>query len=239
MSTDQNLDEMPEQWNQLFDTRNSISAALALEDLGYSPEDFEQLSEDARQSVEETALEYNRLKHEFQRRDELDREMADQYNEDIEMLESRIEELMGADSGIDRRTALRNLRNIGLALGVVGASGGAAYLGTQAAQNTPSTVESTLTENSQIEDYIEGELIGNQMLEQEWSGLLNIYDSDTGEFFSEEEGRNLQSLSIAYNDAPGEDSAYRLTDTNDMRTDWTVFEHDETAEKALEYFGEL
>ena len=103
-------------------------------------------------------------------------------------------------------------------------------------------VDYSVSDPSQVRGYLEDDVIGNPEKEQEWEALVSQnYNPDTGEFFPGED-IDFESLDVVYDDGPGQDSAYRVTselDGQSQKDEWIPFEHDETAEDVLEYFGEL
>lgn len=158
--------------------------------------------------------------------------------------------MSGSEEIEDRVTKRNFLRAVGAgATGFAGlyAIGVADLLGvdnrssSMASSDEQNSVEYTISDTEEIGNYLESDVIGNQELEQEWTGLLSNYDPESGEFFPGED-IELESIDLVYDDRPGEDSGYRITselDGQTQRSDWEIFEHDETAEEALEYFGGL
>lgn len=103
------------------------------------------------------------------------------------------------------------------------------------------TVEQSISNLGQIGNYLEDEVTGNRMLEQEWRSLLSNYRPESGEFFPDED-ITLESIDVVYDSSPGGNSGYRTVaalNGKSQKSDWIYFEHDETAEDAVEYFGEL
>lgn len=158
---------------------------------------------------------------------------------------------MSGDKEIEDRVTKRNfLRAVGAgATGLAGlyAINTAELLGVggQSSSNSnpkDQNIDYSISDPSQVRGYLDSEVIGNPERQQEWEALFSQnYNAETGEFFPGED-IDLESVDIVYNDSPGEDSGYRVTselERQTQRSDWQWFEHDETAEDVLEYFGEL
>ena len=264
----EDLDEMPEQWDYLFSTTDEIGVALALDDMGYEPEEYEELSEDAQEELANVAREYNRVQNEFQRRDELDREMAEELNERQSALEKRIHGMLGPDDSGDkwkRRGVIGGI--IALATGGVadytnvrkedsdfsghfnegptdyakGNFDGLGIIGEQPDQ-PPSGQTGYQTTEASITD-VDG--IGNYLEgltrreRSEWSTLWNVYDPKEDEFFSGQDNINLEGITITLRE-DGE-SEYNLISDIEGNRDISDDQElqDETAKDALEHFGEL
>jgi hypothetical protein len=110
-------------------------------------------------------------------------------------------------------------------------------------ENSVSGTDSELVEAS-ISD-VEG--LGNYLEDlsdrdlQEWSALWSQYDESSAEFFPDQD-ISLQGIDIVYNEDRGKNSGYRTNaeiSGEEQYSDWQWFEHDETAQDALEHFGEI
>ena len=252
MSAD-DLDEMPEQWDYLFSTTDEIGVALALDDMGYDPEEYEELSREAQEELANVAAEYNEVQNAFQRRDELDREMAEELVERQKVLKKRVEGMMGPEDKKSKWTRR------GVGAGIVGLllggivdytnvreedsdfSGhfnegptnygkndfdGAGLIGEQPDQ-APRKEDYQLVEASINDvDAIGNYLEGLSKRERdEWSTLWNVYDPEENEFFSGQDNINLDGVEIVFNEDPGTDSKYHLVSTIDGNRDVSDPQH--------------
>lgn len=174
--------------------------------------------------------------------------------EDFDSADDRALKLMEIEDSVDevleknRKISRRRLLLGGA--GVAAAAAGGAFIGTQGSNNNAggaggntgpdyTTTEASITDVSGIGNYLEGL---TRREREEWSALWNVYDSEEDEFFPDQDNINLNGIGIRHREDPDMDSDYRLEtviDGNEDLSDWQTFEHDETAEDALEHFGEL
>lgn len=166
-----------------------------------------------------------------------DHSSADERALKLMEIEDTVDEVLEKNRKITRR------RFLGGAALVGGLAAGGALLGSNSGDSTQQQEdyvvnEATINNTAEIGNYLEGL---TSRMQEEWSALVNVYDEESGEFFPDQD-INLNGVDIRYREDPDIDSDYRINseiEGNLDRSDWQPFEHDETAEDALEHFGEL
>lgn len=160
---------------------------------------------------------------------------VDGNNKDWEEVQKAIDAIAEKEKGL-----ITNRRGFLAALGVTAASaaGGAVWATNESGQPSNQVTKASITNVDEVENYLEDEVMGNEMLSAEanWGDLLRDYED--GEFFSESD-RSLEGLDITLN--PNGHSEYGVSMAIDGKTEYETrtLREDKAAENALEYFGEL